>query len=180
MRDELDTLLVSRYPEIFKNRNGDMTTTAMCWGFECGDGWFDIINNLCFGLSEPLRRAIRELESAEKFLGKSEMWTQERLDKARQNIEIVRASIPVAAQVKEKFGTLRFYIDNGNDTAHALVDFAEAMSETTCEHCGNKGTLYPLGWVRTLCREHAVAQYGLDKVTEYEQKMKEKDTKALD
>lgn len=180
MREELDVLLVKRYPEIFKHRNEDMTRTAMCWGFECGDGWFDIINNLCFALSEPLRRAIRDLESATKFLGQNELWTQERLDAAKTNVDVARANIPVAEQVKEKFGTLRFYIDNGNDLAYALVDFAEAMSETTCEVCGNKGTLYPLGWMRTLCREHAVNQYGEQQVSDFEKKMKEKEAQALD
>lgn len=47
MRKELDEKLVNQYPKIFSERFGDLTTTAMYWGFECGDGWYDIINNLC-------------------------------------------------------------------------------------------------------------------------------------
>ena len=42
MRKELDEKLCEKYPLIFKNRHADMTETAMCWGFECGDGWFNI------------------------------------------------------------------------------------------------------------------------------------------
>jgi hypothetical protein len=47
MRKELDEALCAKYPEIFRDRNGDMRTTAMCWGFECGDGWYNIIDGLC-------------------------------------------------------------------------------------------------------------------------------------
>ena len=42
-----DILLCERYPEIFKNRHNDLTKTAMCWGFECGDGWFWLIDAMC-------------------------------------------------------------------------------------------------------------------------------------
>lgn len=47
MRQELDDLLCQRYPEIFRNRHRDQTETGMCWGFCCGDGWFDLIDSLC-------------------------------------------------------------------------------------------------------------------------------------
>jgi hypothetical protein len=47
MSPELDNGLVIKYPKIFKNRYGDMMTTAMCWGFECGDGWYDLLNHAC-------------------------------------------------------------------------------------------------------------------------------------
>jgi hypothetical protein len=40
MRDELDKKLVETYPELYANRFGDMKETLMCWGFDCGDGWY--------------------------------------------------------------------------------------------------------------------------------------------
>jgi len=43
----LDKKLCEEYPKIFVNRHGNMASTAMCWGFEHGDGWYNIINNLC-------------------------------------------------------------------------------------------------------------------------------------
>lgn len=55
MKRELDELLCSRYPEIFRDRHADMRTTAMCWGFDCGDGWFDIIDGLCHQITELVR-----------------------------------------------------------------------------------------------------------------------------
>lgn len=50
MNTELDKKLVEKYPLIFKDRYGDMKETAMCWGFECGDGWYDLIDGLCSNL----------------------------------------------------------------------------------------------------------------------------------
>ena len=38
MKKELDEALVAKYPKIFKYRHAPMTHTAMCWGFDCGDG----------------------------------------------------------------------------------------------------------------------------------------------
>lgn len=47
MAPELDELLCARYPLIFAERHGDPSTTSMCWGFETGDGWFNLIDVLC-------------------------------------------------------------------------------------------------------------------------------------
>lgn len=57
----------------------------------------------------------------------------------------------VAQQVKEKFGTLRFYYQGGDEYINGLTSMAEAMSEVTCEECGNPGTLRHGGWVHTYC-----------------------------
>jgi len=46
MREELDKLLCEKYPKMMVNRNRPMTETCMCWGFECGDGWFNILDRL--------------------------------------------------------------------------------------------------------------------------------------
>jgi len=61
----------------------------------------------------------------------------------------------VAAQVKEKFGGLRFYI-NGIDESiyeevYQYIHEAESKSYETCEKCGQKGKLRNDGWVKTLC-----------------------------
>ena len=41
-------------------------------------------------------------------------------------------------QVKEKFGTLRFYAIYKNKAEHLLIDNAERMSGMVCESCGLK------------------------------------------
>lgn len=58
------------------------------------------------------------------------------------------------AQVKEKFGTLRFYIGDGSTEIFNRVHEAEKESETTCEWCGKPGELdQRLHWLLTLCPE---------------------------
>jgi len=63
MRKELDEALCAKYPLIFKDRNADMRTTAMCWGLECGDGWYNIIDVLCGLLTSDYRQAQSRYES---------------------------------------------------------------------------------------------------------------------
>lgn len=57
-------------------------------------------------------------------------------------------------QVKEKFGTLRFYINEGTDDIHRRIAKAEMESATICEATGKPGKLRTdIGWYRTLCDE---------------------------
>ena len=125
MRQELDEKLCKDYPKIFANRFGDMTETAMCWGFECGDGWYPLINLLC-----------REIQ-----------W---HLDKNAKE----ETTQFVASQVKEKYGTLRFYGDGGDDKINNFIWFAEVMSGITCEKCGAPGKHRGRGWFYTACDAH--------------------------
>jgi hypothetical protein len=62
--------------------------------------------------------------------------------------------IPKIAQIKEKFGGLRFYYDGGDETITGMVYMAEAWAERTCETCGERGETRTGGWVRTLCDKH--------------------------
>ena len=59
-----------------------------------------------------------------------------------------------ALQVKEKFGTLRFYINGGDDVCPHLIIDAEERSAFICEICGRKGKLRDYGWLKTLCWYH--------------------------
>lgn len=63
-------------------------------------------------------------------------------------------AVPVARQVKEKFGTLRFYVDGATEEQYAYIAFAEALTARTCEVCGAQGERREEGWVRTLCYVH--------------------------
>jgi hypothetical protein len=54
-------------------------------------------------------------------------------------------------QVKEKFGTLRWYDDFGTEETRKRIRQAENESAITCELCGKLGRLRGHSWVRTLC-----------------------------
>ena len=53
MRRELDNYLCKKFPLLFADRHKSPQETAMCWGFECGDGWYEIIKEAAEKL-EPL------------------------------------------------------------------------------------------------------------------------------
>lgn len=58
-------------------------------------------------------------------------------------------------QVKEKFGGLRFYINEGSKEIHDRITEAESNSYATCEYCGSAGEARrDIGWIRTLCDQH--------------------------
>ena len=57
------------------------------------------------------------------------------------------------AQIKEKFGTLRFYPGGCTDEQWKLIGEAERKSATICEYCGTTENvkLYTDGWYTTEC-----------------------------
>jgi hypothetical protein len=124
MKQELDKLLCEKYPKMMVNRNKGVMETCMCWGFECGDGWFTLLDQLMGNIQHHIDWKNRT----------EELVPQVTLD-----------------QVKEKFGTLRFYYTGGDDYIRGLVSMAESMSGVTCEECGNPGERQGGGWIRTIC-----------------------------
>ena len=58
------------------------------------------------------------------------------------------------SQIKEKFGTLRFYCSgDGGDKIYKLIEKAEQESAKTCEQCGTKENVTTKGdWILTLCK----------------------------
>ena len=147
MKKELDEQLCAKYPAIFADRHADMTVTCMCWGFDCGDGWFNIIDQLCLNIQH-------HIDSNRKNIA----WTKQHNEKKEnaKNQHPIPDEIPqvVATQVKEKFGTLCFYYGGGDDIIDGMVRMAEAMSGVTCEKCGVPGKRNDAGWIRTLCEAH--------------------------
>lgn len=109
MRKELDDLLCQHYPDLFRDRHLDASESCMAKGFECGDGWFDLIDTLCHLIASKVKEG----------------------------------SMPpvVVRQVKEKFGSLRFYFRGGNEETYELRRAAEEQSARTCELCGKPGEI---------------------------------------
>jgi hypothetical protein len=174
MHPDKDKLLCEKYPKLFSERYLPMTQTCMYWGFEHGDGWFNIIDALCANIQHHIDSSADHRKSAleynemisdakagnwEKF---DNYWTgsvnPEYIAAMRNQISEtsprkVSEEIPqvVVTQVKEKFGTLRFYYNGGNDYVDGMVRMAESMSGCTCEQCGAPGTQIGSGWISTRC-----------------------------
>lgn len=145
MKVELQEKLFKDHPDIFQQKDLPMSQTCMCWGIECGDGWYPIIKSLCLAI---------------------------------ENIKYNYKGVHVfATQVKEKYGTLRFYysmrlddtfeneVDKGLGARHnraevaeskvdGAVRMAECLSSEICEVCGAWPTKQTRGWISTLCDKH--------------------------
>jgi hypothetical protein len=161
MNEILDRMLCEKYPLLFKDRNADMRTTAMCWGFAHGAGWFNILDTLCWHLHHKYDDAKSSHDYLVYRLGKPRFGdkgvvvTQEDIDNAKAKMDEEAERVPTVVQVKEKFGTLRFYIQAGTDEHYNYISFAESMSARTCETCGNPGKRLGHGWIYTACETHA-------------------------
>jgi hypothetical protein len=73
MKKELQDKLYQDYPKIFLQHKLPMSETCMCWGVECGDGWYLIIDLLCRLLQWDIDRnghpQIEATQVKEKFGG---------------------------------------------------------------------------------------------------------------
>jgi len=98
-----------RFPHLFADT---LTATESVspltdWGIECRIGWKKIVQRLCGDL-EAMIAALPEAERKEYR----------------------------ATQVKQKFGTLRFYMSRYTDAMTKRIEQAENETMTVCELCG--------------------------------------------
>jgi hypothetical protein len=147
MTDQHFEELAKRWPDLFQ-KSGDFE-------FSINEGWYGIIDILCSMLSYRVENAKARLKYAmenpdAKFVKPIATLEKDVVDAIKE--------LPVIAQVKEKFGTLRFYVDGGTPEMHNYIEFAEAMTSITCEVCGNPGTSRTGGWIRVLCDTHSREQ----------------------
>lgn len=172
MSPELEQKIFNKYPKIFKDSTKSPQETCMCWGLEVGDGWYELIDVLCEALTYTFTTSVRVDEEDGKRLG-----IEPYKDIKGDLSYFFRVEPPqvVADQVKEKFGTLRFYyhleFDEVNtslvatkkypdlealnkrysDYIDGVVHFAEIASGRTCEATGAEGSRHVRGgWYKTL------------------------------
>ena len=127
MNKENTDRLMEEFPGFWKHLDKGPRFTLMVFGFECGNGWFDLIHRLCTDIQVELDKPGNE-ELKERF------WV---------------------VQVKEKYAGLRFYVSGASSAIHSLIRGAERESYETCEDCGAPGQPKKGGWYRTLCDRHA-------------------------
>jgi hypothetical protein len=142
MNDANTQKLYADFPSLYR---GATTKIRMHSGFGCGDGWFRLVYKLSADIEAEARKLKLDPESAE--------W-------------------PMTLQVKEKFGTLKFYceiersIDMTLENAGTLMSFrplpsiesirelilkAEEDSATICEKCGQPGTMHQGSYWHVAC-----------------------------
>lgn len=93
--------------------------------FPVGSGWSSLLHDICkVGEAECLR--LKKLGAPES------LW-------------------PKTAQVKEKFGGLRYYVYNASKKLHKEIVDAESKSETMCDICSSPSVISGENWVTTTC-----------------------------
>lgn len=130
--DAFAKAMEEKYPKMFANPYG---------GFAVDAGWWPIIKSLCSQIDSYTR------------------WrngTREALLKDNPYDHEIPDAVPqvVVAQIKEKFGGLRFYYDGGDEHIGGMVRMAESWAAHSCETCGAPGTAGGKGWIKTLCATH--------------------------
>lgn len=128
--EEFSSKMETKFPTLFGEYYG---------GFAVGAGWWSIIESLC----SVIQNHIDNVESTREWSKKNDP-------------EFIPESVPpvTVAQIKEKFGGLRFYYDGGDEYIRGAVRMAEYMADQTCEECGAPGKHRTGGWIRTLCDVH--------------------------
>jgi hypothetical protein len=124
--DVFEARMLERFPKMFAEPYG---------GFCVGEGWWLIIESLCSHIQSHID------------------WNNQRAEKYP---ELCYKQVPqvTVAQIKEKFGGLRFYYDGGNDIIAGMVSMAELWAAHSCETCGAPGKSRDGGWIKTLCDHH--------------------------
>lgn len=138
MRDELQEKLVKKYPRLFKQVVDKLPATKSCmaWGICCEDGWFYLLDETCHYL---------ELEY------------QQTPDEVKQEYYRENPYAFTLAQIKQKFGSLRVYLEKGTDKMYEIANRAEERSMHLCEVCGEAGVKRDKGsayWIRKVCDAH--------------------------
>ena len=85
----------------------------------------------------------------------------------QRHIDAANAQAVTAVQVKEKFGTLRFYTTGGDLYTRGLVWLADALSAVVCEECGAPALSSGTGWIVTRCADHGGVAFPLDQPSCY-------------
>ncbi len=134
MTPELDQHIREKYPLIF---------SQPC-DIGINDGWFDIIDLLCNNIQHRIDNAVKQRQYAIEWNDQVNDPDNDWSDKA-SFIKREERAVPelveqvVAKQIKEKFGTLRFYYDGGDDYIRGLESMAASMTTRICEECGSPG-----------------------------------------
>lgn len=119
--------LIQKYPKIFKQYEGN---PGMVNWYGVPQGWLSIIDKLCGAIQSYVDNTTRYI-----------------------NGNPTNPPQPTLTQMKEKFGGLRFYMEDSDDYVEGMIRMAEYMCDNTCQDCGTEENLgVTSGWISVLCR----------------------------
>ncbi len=158
MNKENTNKLWEKYPIIFAGRYLSLQESLIPFGFEHGDGWYNIIDELCENITTLIGNKdikVTAVQVKEKFGGLRFYYDIESSNTFMSKIN----SIVSTFMFKKKWGTQywtfihfkqKFYKTTEEKIRYATRD-AESKSYETCELCGEPGKTRGKGWVTTQC-----------------------------
>ena len=188
MKSELQKELTGKYPEFFQHlvryntpmidsdkpvmdeikklASQESIVVPMQFGFEVGDGWYMLLDELMGDIKNHVENENRNRKNRvrSKFAQRLDTlrhrlpWKWKRIknlifwivNKFPRGVDLMP---PIQIdQIKEKFGGLRFYYHGGDDYIYGMTSFAESLSYQICETCGTTiGVGQTKGWIYTIC-----------------------------
>lgn len=135
--EEYDKFICEKFPELFRDRRKPMNQTCMCWGFSIGEGWHQLLYDLC-----------EKLDYIREQTGLLTVFDQikEKFGGGRFYYHIDGSSCKLEKKMVELWASL----------INSLVGRAENESDETCAVCGKKyygGHITVGGWVYDSCKE---------------------------
>lgn len=178
MTPKLEQKLIAKYPLILAKTQLTANEGDMYFGICCGDGWYNLLDTLFWNIQNYITETNKVSIATTKYnlmreqvlVGDYTLFNAQYsgydnylLDTFREQLlnnkpkpVVDKVEQIVATQVKEKFGTLRFYYDGfGNERIMGMCYMAEALSSSICEVCGNPGYTRPNRSIGTVCDTHA-------------------------
>lgn len=187
MKTELEQKLLKKYPEFFQTDlkiytgekpmeeeigellNQKEMVLPIQFGFECGDGWYMLLDKLMGEIKNHLSNENRNRANVFKYqwMWDLQYWLRVRTSRKQKRLRKLgdwiyekaprKPFVPLTIQIdqiKEKFGGLRFYYHGGDDDIDGMVSLAESISYKICENCGStKDIGYTKGWITTMCKD---------------------------
>lgn len=167
--------LLKKYPLIYRGYWGSIRASCMPFGFECQKGWYKIIDRLSNKIYAELAKhypwyVLKYGHIIHYFI---QRWNNfiHKFKWPKENLYFPDSKVPYkmpffyrlkikdpywfsVTQVKEKYGTLRYYTNFCNDNIDKFIEEAERASSKTCETCGKPGkTVAPNRWYFTACKK---------------------------
>ena len=164
MKSELQEQLIKKYPGIFRRliqrrrmKKTPKVILPIYFGLEVGDGWHTLIDTLCYQLKHyadtygilTIAEQVKEKFGGLRFYISGAL-NPKKMKCYKRNGKWHHTWI-MNGDVKLRKPEKNFNADRIHSEIHGMINFAESMSYTICEHCGLPGKPNDGGWISTQC-----------------------------
>lgn len=159
MHEDLEQQLYQNHPELFLRGINPIQ-------IGCGDGWFNIIDQLCYGICEDYNNAKSSLIFAKRNTNMklpTQISYKSYILACEEKVALQKELLPTIVSVRVKFGELVVHCMHETEKISAYINFAERMALCTCETCGNPGTIKRANWIEVRCSscDDIIKGYGI-------------------